>query len=114
MPKVSIHHRGHGVEQKPEFPGGEAALMKYLQSHIIYPHMAAENDVEGTVIVQFLVDKTTGKVSEVKVARSVDKYLDREATRVMKSLRNFTPGRHNGEPVDVWYVLPITFHMVRF
>ena len=88
--------------------------MKYLQSHIIYPHMAAENDVEGTVIVQFLVDKTTGKVSEVKVARSVDKYLDREATRVMKSLRNFTPGRHNGEPVDVWYVLPITFHMVRF
>ena len=112
MPKVSIHHRGHGVEQKPEFPGGEAALMKYLQSHIIYPPMAAENDVEGTVIVQFLVDKTTGKVSEVKVARSVDKYLDREATRIVKSLRNFTPGRHNGEPVDVWYVLPITFHMV--
>ena len=71
--------------------------------------MAAESDIEGRVIVQFLVDKTTGKVAEAKVVRSADKYLDREAIRLVKSLHNFTPGSHNGEPVDVWCVLPVTF-----
>lgn len=114
LPELTINHRGYSVEQKPQFPGGDAALMKYLWSHINYPHMAAENDIEGRVIVQFLVDKTTGKVGEVKVVRSVDKYLDKEAIRVVKSLPIFTPGRHKGKPVDVWYVLPITFHMARF
>ena len=111
LPELTINHRGYSVEQKPQFPGGDAALMKYLQSHINYPPFAAESSIEGSVIVQFLVDKTTGKVGEVKVVRSVDEYLDREATRVVKSLRNFTPGQHNGQPVDVWYVLPVTFIM---
>lgn len=111
QPELTIHHRGYSVEQKPEFPGGDAALMKYLRSHINYPPMAFENDIEGRVIVQFLVDKTTGKVGEVKVVRSVDKYLDKEAIRVVKSLPIFTPGRHKGKPVDVWYVLPVTFMM---
>ena len=98
------------VEQMPQFPGGEAALMKYLQSHINYPPMAAENNVQGKVIVQFVVDKT-GKVGEVKVVRSVDKDLDREAVRVCKSLPKFTPGRQNGQPVSVWYTLPVTFKL---
>ena len=111
QPELTIHHRGYSVEQKPEFPGGDAALMKYLRSHINYPPMAFENDIEGKVIVKFLVDKTTGKVGEVKVVRSVDKYLDKEAIRVVKSLPIFTPGRHKGKPVDVWYVLPVTFMM---
>ena len=123
LPELTINHRGYSVEQKPQFPGGDAALMKYLLSggdaalmkyllsHINYPPMAAENDIEGSVIVQFLVDKTTGKVGEVKVVRSVDKYLDKEAIRVVKSLPIFTPGRHKGKPVDVWYVLPVTFMM---
>ena len=98
------------VEQMPQFPGGEAALMKYLQSHINYPPMAAENNVQGKVIVQFVVDKT-GKVGEVKVVRSVDKDLDREAVRVCKSLPKFTPGRQNGQAVSVWYTLPVTFKL---
>ena len=110
-PELSINHKGYSVEQKPQFPGGDDALMKYIQSHINYPPMAAENMIEGRVIVQFLVDKTTGKVGEVKVVRSADEYLDKEATRLVKSLRNFTPGSHNGKPVDVWYVLPVTFMM---
>ena len=110
-PELSINHKGYSVEQKPQFPGGDAALMKYIQSHINYPPMAAERSIEGRVIVQFLVDKTTGKVGEVKVVRSVDEYLDKEATRLVKSLRNFTPGCHKGKPVDVWYVLPVTFMM---
>ena len=98
------------VEQMPQFPGGEAALMKYLASHINYPPMAAENNIQGRVIVQFVVDKT-GKVGEVKLARSVDKDLDNEALRVCKSLPKFTPGRQNGQPVSVWYTLPVTFKL---
>ena len=98
------------VEQMPQFPGGEAALMKFLQSHINYPPMAAENNVQGKVVVQFVVDKT-GKVGEVKVVRSVDKDLDKEAVRVCKSLPKFTPGRQNGQAVSVWYTLPVTFKL---
>ena len=98
------------VEQMPQFPGGEAALMKYLQSHINYPPMAAENNVQGRVVVQFVVDKT-GKVGEVKVVRSVDKDLDKEAVRVCKSLPKFTPGRQNCQAVSVWYTLPVTFKL---
>ncbi|MBQ6167980.1 MAG: energy transducer TonB [Muribaculaceae bacterium] len=98
------------VEQMPQFPGGEAALMKYLSSHINYPPMAAENNIQGRVVVQFVVDKT-GKVGEVKVVRSVDKDLDKEAVRVCKSLPKFTPGRQNGQAVSVWYTLPVTFKL---
>lgn len=98
------------VEQMPTFPGGEGALMKYLSSHINYPAMAQENGVQGRVVVQFVVTKT-GKVGEVKVVRSVDKDLDREAVRVCKSLPNFVPGRQNGQPVNVWYTLPVTFKL---
>ena len=98
------------VEQMPQFPGGEEALRKYLASHINYPPMAAENGVQGKVIVQFVVDKT-GRVGEVKVARSVDKELDREAVRVCKSLPKFVPGRQNGQAVSVWFTLPVTFKL---
>ena len=111
LPELTINHRGYSVEQKPQFRGGDAALMKYLLSHINYPPMAAERDIEGRVIVQFLVDKTTGKVSDVKVVRTADRDLDKEAIRVVKALPIFTPGRHKGKPVDVWYVLPVTFMM---
>ena len=98
------------VEQMPQFPGGEAALLKYLSSHINYPPMAAENNIQGRVVVAFVVDKT-GKVGEVNVVRSVDKDLDKEAVRVCKSLPKFVPGRQNGQPVSVWYTLPVTFKL---
>ncbi|MBQ7691782.1 MAG: energy transducer TonB [Muribaculaceae bacterium] len=98
------------VEQPPTFPGGEAALMKYLSSHIQYPVMAQENNVQGRVVVQFVVEKD-GHVGEVKVVRSVDKDLDKEAIRVCKSLPKFTPGRQNGQPVRVWYTLPVNFKL---
>ncbi len=109
-PKEVVEQVVTAVEQMPQFPGGEAALMKYLQSHINYPPMAAEMNVQGKVIVQFVVDKT-GKVGEVKVVRSVDKELDREAARVCKSLPKFTPGRQNGQAVSVWYTLPVNFKL---
>ena len=98
------------VEQMPQFPGGEKALMKYLQSHTQYPPMAAENEVQGCVVVRFIVDET-GKVSDATVIHSVDYFLDREAVRVCKSLPKFTPARHNGQAVSVWYTLPVTFKM---
>ncbi|MBR3729125.1 MAG: energy transducer TonB [Muribaculaceae bacterium] len=109
-PKEAVAQVFHSVEQMPQFPGGEAALMKFLQSHINYPPMAAENGVQGRVVVQFVVDKT-GKVGEVKVVRNVDKDLDKEAVRVCKSLPKFTPGRQNGLAVAVWYTLPVTFKL---
>ena len=98
------------VEQMPQFPGGETALMKYLQSHMQYPQMAAENNIQGNVVIQFVVKKD-GAVGEGKVARSVNKDLDREAVRVVKSLPKFTPGRQNGQPVAVWYTLPVRFKL---
>ena len=109
-PKETVVQVFRSVEQMPQFPGGEAALMKYLQSHINYPPMAVENGVQGRVVVQFVVDKT-GKVGEVVVVRNVDKDLDKEAVRVCKSLPKFTPGRQNGQAVAVWYTLPVTFKL---
>ena len=98
------------VEQMPTFPGGEAELMKWLRDHIQYPTVAMENNIQGRVVVQFVVTKT-GKVGEVKVVRSVDRDLDKEAIRVCKSLPDFIPGRMNGQAVNVWYTLPVQFKL---
>ena len=98
------------VEQMPQFPGGEAELMKYISNNIKYPTMAMENNIQGRVVVQFVVTKT-GKIGEVKVVRSKDPDLDKEAVRVVKSLPNFIPGKMNGQAVNVWYTLPITFNI---
>ncbi len=98
------------VEQMPQFPGGDAELMKYISSNIKYPTMAMENNIQGRVVVQFVVTKT-GKIGEVKVVRSKDPDLDKEAVRVVKSLPNFIPGKMNGQAVNVWYTLPITFKL---
>ena len=98
------------VEQMPQFPGGESALMKFLASHINYPPIPAENNIQGRVVVQFVVEKD-GKVGEVKIVRSVDKDLDREAVRVCQALPKFTPGRQNGRAVPVWYTLPVNFKL---
>jgi protein TonB len=98
------------VEQMPQFPGGEEALMKYIQSHLKYPPVAMENNIQGRVVVQFVVTKT-GKIGEIKVARSKDPDLDKEAVRVVKTLPDFIPGKMNGQAVAVWYTLPITFKL---
>ncbi len=93
----------------PSFPGGNAALLRFLSEHVVYPEEAAKNKIEGKVIVQFIVEKD-GSVGEVKVVRGVDKELDAEAVRVCKSLPKFSPGRNAyGEPQRVWYTMPITF-----
>lgn len=98
------------VEQMPQFPGGEGELMKYLSTHIKYPQMAMENNVQGQVVVQFVVQKD-GSIGEVKVVRSKDPDLDKEAVRVVKTLPNFIPGKMNGQAVNVWYTLPVRFKL---
>jgi len=98
------------VEEQPSFPGGAGALMQWLRDNINYPVIAAENGIEGRVIVQFVVSKT-GSISDVRVARSVDPSLDKEAVRVVSSMPNWTPGKQNGSAVNVRFTLPVTFKL---
>lgn len=98
------------VEENPSFPGGQAALMQWLNANIKYPVIAAENGIEGRVIVQFVVSKT-GSISDVRVVRGVDPSLDKEAVRVVSNMPNWTPGRQNGTTVSVRYTLPVTFRL---
>lgn len=98
------------VEEQPSFHGGQGALMQWLSDNIKYPVIAAENGVQGRVIVQFVVSKT-GSISDVKVVRGVDPSLDREAVRVVSQMPKWTPGRQNGTTVNVRYTLPVTFRL---
>jgi len=100
------------IDKAPEFPGGFQALMRFLSDNIQYPAEARtrRNIQQGRVIVQFVIDET-GKVVEVKVIESVSPALDREAVRVVESMPNWTPGKHEGEKVRVKYTLPINFRI---
>lgn len=98
------------VEQQPSFPGGDAALMSWLKQNLKYPLMAAEMSIQGRVIAQFVVEKD-GSITDVKVAKSVDPSLDKEAVRVIKSMPHWIAGRQNGSPVRVRYTLPVTFKL---
>ena len=98
------------VEQQPMFPGGPAALIKYLSEHTKYPVVAQENGVQGRVTVQFVVEKD-GSISDVHVLRGVDPSLDKEAVRVVKSLPRWTPGKQNGITVRVNYRVPVLFRL---
>lgn len=99
------------VEQKPQFPGGEAALMQYIRDNMQYPTIAQENGIQGRVVVRFVVSKD-GSVRDVTVMRGVDPSLDKEAIRVVKSLPNFIPGKQNGHAVNVYYILPVSFRLM--
>tara|TARA_B100000900_G_scaffold245696_1_gene208938 strand:- start:26115 stop:26768 length:654 start_codon:yes stop_codon:yes gene_type:complete len=96
------------VENMPEFPGGDLGLMKYIQKNVKYPPIAKEYNITGKVYVQFIVDKS-GIVTNVKVVRGVDKNLDAEAVRVVKSLPKYKPGKQRGKPVRVMFTIPINF-----
>ena len=98
------------VEQMPEYPGGQAAMMKYISSSFIYPESAADKEIEGKVLVSFVVDKT-GKVGDVKIKKSVNKDLDKEAIRVVKGMPLWKPGMQAGVPQNVQFYLPIMFKL---
>ncbi|MCQ2287664.1 MAG: energy transducer TonB [Muribaculaceae bacterium] len=96
----------------PIFPGGDLALMKYLSENIVYPEQAVKDSIEGRVVVQFIVKKD-GSIGDSRVVRSVHPLLDAEALRVVEGLPNFTPALQHGEPVNAWYILPVSFKLER-
>ena len=96
------------VEQMPVFPGGEAALRKFLATEVKYPVIAQENGTQGRVYVKFVI-AADGSVTNVEVARPFDPNLDQEAVRVVKSMPKWTPGKQRGKAVKVSYTVPINF-----
>lgn len=98
------------VDNMPDFPGGQAALMKYLAKNIKYPPLAQERDIQGRVIVQFIVNKN-GKVSDARVVRGVDRHLNIEAVRVINSMPDWKPGIQHGKPVRVRLTIPVIFRL---
>ena len=98
------------VEEMPHFPGGAAALQAFLSSNTKYPVVAQENGVQGRVIVSFVVERD-GSITDVKVVRSVDPSLDREASRVVRSMPRWSPGKQNGSAVRVKYTVPVVFRL---
>lgn len=98
------------VEQQAEFPGGQAALMKWLSNNIRYPESAQQNDVQGRVIVKFVVEKD-GSIGQATILKGVDKDLDREALRVVKKMPKWQPGKNNGVAVRSYFNLPVTFKL---
>uniref|UniRef100_A0AB33JJF8 M56 family metallopeptidase n=3 Tax=unclassified Prevotella TaxID=2638335 RepID=A0AB33JJF8_9BACT len=98
------------VEEMPRYPGGTKELMRYLSTNIKYPSNATINKIQGRVVVQFVVEKD-GKLSNVRVRRSVHKLLDAEAVRVVRTMPRWTPGKLKGKTVRVWYNLPIEFRL---
>ncbi len=98
------------VEQMPSFPGGPQALMQWLSENVRYPVVAQENGVQGRVVVSFVVERD-GSITDVKVVRSVDPSLDKEAARVVKSMPRWIPGKQNGQAVRVKYNVPVAFRL---
>jgi len=98
------------VEDMPEFPGGDLGLMKYIQKNVKYPPDAKGHNITGKVYISFIVDKT-GSVTNIKVVRGVDKSLDDEAVRVIRSLPKYKPGNQRGKPARVMFTVPINFKL---
>ena len=98
-------------EAKPAFPGGEEAMMKFLNKNIKYPNRAKEDGIQGTVFIRFVVEKD-GVVDDVEVAKGVSPLLDSEAKRVVASMPKWAAGRQKGQPVAVQYTLPVRFELL--
>ena len=109
-PKVEPQKVFDVVEQMPMFPGGPKALNEYLAKNVHYPVVAQENGISGRVVIGFVVE-TDGSITDVKVVKSIDPSLDKEATRVVSSMPKWTPGQQNGQKVRVRYNVPVNFKL---
>lgn len=98
------------VEEQPEYPGGQEAMMKFLSDSIVYPDEAKAKGIQGRVICNFVVMKD-GSIDDVNVVRGVDPLLDAEAVRVLKSMPAWKPGKQRGQAVNVRYTLPLEFRL---
>jgi|JI10StandDraft_1071094.scaffolds.fasta_scaffold425811_2 protein TonB len=92
----------------PLFPGGDDARKKFFSKNMTYPRIPLENGIEGTVIVNFIVGKN-GEINDIKIVKSINKELDKEAIRVISLMPNWAPGMNNGKPVKVSFNLPVKF-----
>ena len=98
------------VEQMPEYPGGTTELLKFISTHLHYPVIAAENGIQGTVSIRFVVSPT-GEVTSVEILRQLDPSCDKEAVRVIKTMPKWVPGKQNGRPVPVYFTVPVRFKL---
>ncbi len=98
------------VEQMPVFPGGDAELMSFLKSNLSYPVVDLETGTHGTVTVRFVVNKD-GSIGNIEILRSLSPGCDKEAIRVVKKMPDWIPGKQNGNPVRVYYTLPVRFRL---
>lgn len=101
--KIYLH-----IEQMPEYPGGLAQLMRYIFNNIIYPEAAIKNQIEGTVYVKFVVDDY-GNILMPVIVRGLTPECDAEAIRLVNNMPTWVPGKQGGEPVAVYYTIPIKF-----
>lgn len=100
------------VEVMPSFPGGESALSQFISANLRYPVVAQESGIQGRAIIRFVVTRT-GSTSDVIVVRGFDPSCDKEAVRVVKAMPKWNPGIQDGNPVDVYFTLPISFTLTR-
>ena len=98
------------VEVMPSFPGGDREMMKWLAENINYPAIAQEQNIQGRVILRFVVGPD-GTVGNIEIQRSLDPSCDREARRVVAKMPRWIPGMQNGNPVSVYYTLPVLFQL---
>ena len=98
------------IDEQAEFPGGLPALMKWLSQQIRYPEAAQQNDIQGRVVVRFVVEKD-GSIGQVTIVKGINKDLDSEAIRVVKNMPKWHPGKNNGIPVRSYFNLPVTFRL---
>lgn len=98
------------VEENPRFPGGDEACMKWLSENIKYPPICVEQGIQGRVYAQFVVNKD-GSIVDIKIVRSPDPYLSKEAERVLKMMPKWSPGKQRGKPVRVKFSLPVMFRL---
>ena len=98
------------AEKMPSFPGGQDALFDFIEKNIKYPKGAEDYGIQGRVILTFIVKKD-GSLSDVRVAKSVDPALDKEAVRLVKSMPKWSPGKEKGQFVNVKFTVPVTFRL---
>jgi protein TonB len=98
------------VETPPQFPGGAAALLKFLSENLKYPPLAKENGIEGRVILNFIVEKD-GSLSDVRIVRDIGGGCGKEAVRLVQAMPKYLPGKQNGQAVRVKYTLPVAFKL---
>lgn len=98
------------VEVMPQYPGGQIAMMKYIMENMKYPEQAMKKGIQGRVAVSFIVEKD-GSISNVRPILSVHPLLNKEAVRVVKSMPKWSPGKQNGKPVRVRFVVPVMFKL---